>query len=451
MKSRVISIFLLIQLFQICMAEGSEPSKFVNRWRYKGESDSVSRHLHELDSLFILHETWLNSNSEFGKRLELEEGYFFDLIYSDGDFSNANLRSIDCRGARFYNCDFSNADLSSSKLDQSIFVNCSFNDAIMNHASFRLSVFVNSDLSYCDLTSATLFRAAFVNSILDNSDMSNSNCSETLFSDMSEYYKIFGWNKKVYGDSITNVEKRITSLRNANMKNTNIRNSYFQKSMITGLLFEADSLPIIQEMSRAKGLKSLRYDTDPSKLVALKDAFAKNGYRQIEREITCALQRSHQNIFGRVFLDLPFEYGANLSRPFQIVLFIYLICTPLYYIFFHFNKCGKFKIIFFNTDGKISDDFLAKSYSSAQRQGEKISLLKWELILWKNAIVFSLLNTFNLSFREVDIGKWIQKLLPRKREYHTFGPIRSLAGFQSILCVLLMVFGIIFYFGRIFN
>ena len=64
---------------------------------------------------------------------------------------------------------------------------------------------------------------------------------------------------------------------------------------------------------------------------------------------------------------------------------------------------------------------------------------------------FSLVNAFNLGYREFNIGQWLRMLTKRQYEVTAIGWVRSLAGIQSVVSIYLFALWILTYFGRPFE
>ena len=64
---------------------------------------------------------------------------------------------------------------------------------------------------------------------------------------------------------------------------------------------------------------------------------------------------------------------------------------------------------------------------------------------------FSLVNAFNLGYREFSIGQWLRMLTKRQYDVKATGWVRSLAGIQSVVSIYLFALWILTYFGRPFN
>ena len=74
----------------------------------------------------------------------------------------------------------------------------------------------------------------------------------------------------------------------------------------------------------------------------------------------------------------------------------------------------------------------------------------------KNAAVsamlfFSLVNAFNLGYREFNIGQWLRMLTNRPYDLRATGWVRSVAGIQSLVSIYLFALWLLTYFGHPFD
>jgi len=67
------------------------------------------------------------------------------------------------------------------------------------------------------------------------------------------------------------------------------------------------------------------------------------------------------------------------------------------------------------------------------------------------AAYFSLLSTFQIGFREFSVGNWLARAQPRNFVLEPAGWVRTVSGFQSLLCVYLLAMWVLTYFGRSFQ
>gem|GEM_PF-1915646 len=73
----------------------------------------------------------------------------------------------------------------------------------------------------------------------------------------------------------------------------------------------------------------------------------------------------------------------------------------------------------------------------------------WQAMPW--AAYFSLLSSFNLGFREINVGNWIARIQPREYALQATGWVRTVAGVQSLLSFYLLALWVLTYFGRPFE
>src|SRR5215831_1209104 len=73
-----------------------------------------------------------------------------------------------------------------------------------------------------------------------------------------------------------------------------------------------------------------------------------------------------------------------------------------------------------------------------------ISTLGW-------AAYFSLLSTFQIGFREFNVGTWLSRAQPRNFVLEAVGWVRTVSGLQSLLSVYLLAMWLLTYFGRPFQ
>ncbi|HWR83813.1 MAG TPA: pentapeptide repeat-containing protein [Candidatus Deferrimicrobium sp.] len=214
----------------------------------------------------------------------------------------------------------------------------------------------------------------------------------------------------------------------------------------------------MHSLARATGLRNLRYIDNAAPLAKLRRFFRENGYRQQEREITCALERHDQGILKKMVFDWPFEYGSNLARPFKIVwYYMFPICCAFYNLVFRFRIArGVLVSITLDDDTTVEPKSIRKRigpYDVSPRGGASYARV-W---LWREfkmccvAIFYGFLNTFNLGFRDFDFARWVRIVMPWKLDFQPVGLVRTISGLQAIFSVLLMAFGLLFYFGRFFD
>jgi len=233
----------------------------------------------------------------------------------------------------------------------------------------------------------------------------------------------------------------------------------FYKADISNVVFSPESLGAFTmgHMIRAEGLDKLFQDDRPEQIARLKTYFRDNCARQREREITCAINRQEQGFLKKALFDCPFKYGASLSRPFLFVAGIYILATVLYYILLRFLRRGG--MIFFGKEIVMLNGEARRESETINEYIEKVARLPiWrrerlggEIKIIIMILTFSLISTFNLGFRDYDFARWLRLMWFHNVEFKADGAVRLIAGVQSLLSVLLMVLGLLFYYGRFFD
>ncbi len=228
---------------------------------------------------------------------------------------------------------------------------------------------------------------------------------------------------------------------------------------LSGMTFTPDTIGeyTMISLADAKGLSNLKRTSNPMPLVKLKLFFRGNFLRQQEREITCALNRHKQSKIQRYLFDIPFAYGASLSRPFAIVLILFLFYSLLYYLLLRIFKFGGRLFILKDIITEYGE--ISKKYTSINEMVRElktrnilsIGRFREEIKIILLILGFGIISTFNVGFREVDFARWLRLLWTYKTDFKADGLIRLFSGTQSILSVLLMAFGLLFHYGRFFD
>lgn len=235
----------------------------------------------------------------------------------------------------------------------------------------------------------------------------------------------------------------------------------FGGANLNSAIFEPHTLSdySMSTLAKAKSLRNLQYFSTSNELTAVRKYFREHHHRQKEREITCALSRFNPHRLETILFDLPFEYGSNLARPFKVVFGIFAVCSLIYFVIFHRRKGSGVLVIQSQPtrNGKNknyeTNPFRIQPDDVTRHHGlRRIIAYIWrEIKLAAYAVFFSLLSTFNLGFRDIDFGRWLRLILPKKTDFQPFGWVRTISGLQAILSILLMGFGLLFYFGRFFD
>jgi hypothetical protein len=161
-------------------------------------------------------------------------------------------------------------------------------------------------------------------------------------------------------------------------------------------------------------------------------------------------------LVSRVALDLPCQYGMNKTRPIWIGLTVWFICSFIYLIFVH--RPGDSGIYIAYAQGILLDPDAMKTV--LQVAPEPVHLtgirgcvgwIKRELQLLRVTMFFSLMNAFNLGFKEVDFGRWLRMLSRREFDLKAKGWVRTVAGIQALLSLYLLALWFLTTFGKLLD
>jgi len=280
---------------------------------------------------------------------------------------------------------------------------------------------------------------------------------------------VFHWtanfrNAKFYGKGIIGVGDPTGALvigeASVSFYHTSFDTVCFANSNLGSAIFEPRGLSdySMSTLAVAKSLRNLQYFSTADELTTLRKYFREHQHRQKEREITCALERQNQPLIERLLFDWLFEYGSNLARPFKIVFcYIFPICFAFYFLVFRFRIArGVLVTVTLEDDTSHESKTIRKRIApyDITAHGRLSYVRAW---LWREfkivcvTVFYTLLNTFNLGFRDFDFGRWLRLILPWKVDFQSVGLVKTISGLQAIFSILLMAFGLLFYFGRFFD
>ena len=251
-------------------------------------------------------------------------------------------------------------------------------------------------------------------------------------------------------------------LEYALLTDTNLDGADLQGANLLGAIFEPRSVSKIAGIASTANLESVTYRDNPGPLTELRKQFQDAGYRDQERQITYMLNREEarrgsflDRWFKRIAFDLTCQYGLTPGRPLRIVLALWLFFSCVYAMFMHRPGPSGIYVI-------GSRWWRGKSNTQGvQIRPLAIRSTKWwkHPFLWlrpewrvlRAAMFFSLMSAFNISFRDINFGRWLRMLTKREYDLKAVGWARTVSGFQSLLSVYLIALWVLTYFGRPFG
>ena len=362
----------------------------------------------DLKSLLVEHKKWVDAYR--GK---------FDSPEAKADPRKANLCGADLSGLDLGGVNLEGADLSGAMLSTRIFKG--------GRPATNLS---GAILSYANLSGV---RGVMV--YLGDADLEGA--------DLSGAYLL--------GANLRSAKLGGASLNEANLTGANL----------AGVTFQPDDLPDADDIALADNLSRLQFYTSTQALHKLRKVFNEGGYYRQEREVTYAIKHgemlellhlyghgygqttvgeSFEGLFQFIFFDLTCQWGMNPGRA----LLILLALIPIFAVPY---------IVALRVPGENGIwRKWAKDRLRAELGAEEPIRLEAG---WGKATVlgfyFSILSAFNIGWRELNVGNWIQRLQANEYTLLASGWVRTVSGIQSLTSVYLLAIWVLTYFGRPFE
>ena len=311
-----------------------------------------------------------------------------------------------------------------------------------------------ADLSGANLIGANLTGAVLIGANLAGANLRRANLSGADLSgaDLS--------GAVLWGANLTGANLRTANLSGANLIGSNLSLTVFEP--------QVHSLGSVIGIEFATHMELLRYENSQEGLVALRERFAKAGFRAQERRVTFAKLRSQQLIewkygslrqrieagFSYLAFDLPCRYGLDYGRPLRTLGALIPAFAVVYA--FALRSRGRGAIWRVWQPDRIHKD-------DGQAEPER---LRWEPLEWPGrppsrafrfcravglGLLFSLVSAFQIGWREFNVGNWITRLQPREYTLRATGWVRVVSGVQSLFSVYLLALWVLTYFGRPFE
>ncbi len=420
----------------------------------------------ELEAILDAHKEWLSSYRD--KLKSLTEEQLYDprkanlcnanlrppVTLKGVDLTGANLRGAifagnDLTGALLTGADLAGANMESvklinAKLNQGGRINLTrarmeganledgrFFDATLTQIFFREGNMSRFDLNRGKLDQADLRKVAAAGSSLRSVDMTRAFLDDANFSN-STFTKV-----------------NFTKTR---IVRTNLSHAVIQKGIFNETIFEptgADTLLILD----SSGLSTITFE-DPRPVVQLRKSMKEAGLWNEERALTSALRKfelrsaslKERLIQHWVFGGWLTDYGANPLRSLLFLIGLIFVFMPFYAftVWGAGTTKGPAGIWAVWPDGSINKE-------EPVRIGARFFFENyWLNLLWAS-FYFSLVSTFHIGWRDLNVGTWITRIQPREFSLRPIGWVRFVSGTQSLLSVYLLALWLLTYFGRPFE
>lgn len=343
---------------------------------------------------------------------------FTDAVMSGVDLSrtqmvNAKLIRADLQGAsRLVAANLGGADLRQARINETADVD--FASLARGQPKVTAEWKPNLEsvrMDFADLTEAVLAGANLSHCVLNNAKLVDTNFNGAVLSGCD--------------------------LRWADMSG-----AMFWKADLADVIYEpkAGTVPRVDQIAGALNLEKLRYDESPQGLVTLRDSFKKEGFRQQERQLTYAIKKREREKAQRpeaLFMWLLFEvtckYGLEPWRPIGLIAATWVVFIPVYAVGLRRR-----------TGAGIHRIEADEGLPPQRPDPDRLHSYGW-------AIYFSLFATFNIGWRDLNIGSWLTRLQSKPFRLVATGWLRCVAGAQLLTCLYLLVLWVLTYFGRPFD
>jgi uncharacterized protein YjbI with pentapeptide repeats len=401
---------------------------------------------------------------EVSKRLDLwkideSEGGSLSLL----DLSGANLKKASLQELDFRATDLTHVNFEGAEMSQVQFQKCRLRQANLRNAKLKQAQFWSCEGS--------------------NAEFGNANLQEARFSK---------------GD-FTDAEFVDADLERARFDNTSVKDANFETAVLEGVVWQAKGIPDLNGMMLAAGLEKLTFTEQPGALIQLRKALQEAGLREQERKVNFALQRARidnlargtlvvdegfglrpptaaerlEVAFHRIFFDWTCRYGLDTGKPLQLVTYLILLCAIPYACVIlrrpptapEVEPAEPKPIAETPAAPRIPnpasgiwavplDKRVAATPGNPVLLHVDLSRKGWLRGLLSAAtfgLFFSAISAFSTGYRDLDIGRWIERIKPEESTLRPTGWVRTVAGVQALLCFYLLALWLLTYFGRPFE
>jgi len=335
--------------------------------------------------------------------VDFEGAHLKGAIFARAKLMHAQLRNADLRGAQLQNANLSGAQLQ------------------------------GADLEGADLWGANLSNADLSNANLNRANLNRADLSGALLFSVSLERTNFAFSNLLIMNSFLDLHFNNTDLTNAVLYN-----EYTYATDGGGMRYRALdehglSRDVIVPLNEASYVRRYCFE---------------NGYREVERQATYIIEREkvrNKNWFEKWLYTLLFEWPAGFGlyylRPLILLGLIIIVCMFIYII----PICGV-----------KSNDGIYQVWSTERLRQDigcdtSIKLTRYGYLALCWAFYFSLLSSFHIGWRELNLGSFFVRMQRREYILKATGWVRTVAGVQSVLSVYLLALWVLCTFGRPFG
>jgi uncharacterized protein YjbI with pentapeptide repeats len=464
----------------------------------------------DLDAILQRHQQWIDKYREdIGKLKNERISKLPDKARMDPLL--ADLSGADLTGTSFFGADLTGADLTGADLSRTSFfgadlTGADLTEAHLNGANLSGAPLVRACLSKADLTGASLIEANLTGATLAKADLTGAMLTKAdLTGAALEDANLTGADltqallrgATIYRTDLTGADLTGADLAGSWINNADLSNADFTQAKFGETIFEPTTLPRMNTLARAYGLRTLGWSKSDSKLAEMDEenslrmenqysvldvvkALHSAGYSWAEAEANLAYHRHMQSWWQRALFDWTCEWGANWRRPIWIVLAIGATFALVYWSLLRFTirsrlRSGKldghrngvsrrprprrpsqlFVVIRKRDRARewpVGRDFAPPPWFQLPRPTRRywflrfpptvfrfvLARLRWEQPLFWTASLFSVMSVLNLGVQGLDLGRWLRLMQRREFDLRAQGTLRLIAGIQSVVSFLLL-------------
>ena len=414
-----------------------------------------------------------------------------DYIRQAGkDGRRANLCGADLRGALFLlkEANLSGADLMDAKLSAVSLPNADLSGADLTKADLTKAILERANLSEAKLTNADLSEAHLAQAKLISATLAGTHLHKAHLKQANLSFA------NLAGADMEKAELTEADLNQANLAHAHLARTVFDYQI--GKTPEIPALALV--LAENENLDQLEFPPgDKHKysvpaITELRDAFKKQGFRKIERQMTFLLKQASEEDkdthplerwLSHALFNWTCRYGNAPHRclMFLLVLTVVMSIPYLYALRRTDGDAGLWAVWASERTLKhqggaepvrltFAQPFplttpppppnplapmcgLAPSHPAAEpsRPRRLLSQLLACLLAGWLALYFSLLSAFHFGWRDLNVGNWIARIQLHEYALRPTGWVRVVSGLQSLISVYLVALWVLSYFGRPFE
>jgi len=314
---------------------------------------------------------------------------------------------------------------------------------------------------------------------LDEANLGGTNLSSVILRDASfRRANLSGANlskSDLRGAILSGANLSNSDLRGADLNSADLSDADFSGTDLTGVIYEPKKPTTSIRIAYSKGLSNITWSKDPKPTFNLRKVLRTDGFLEAERKVTAAIRRHGQRWFERCFFDWTCEWGSNPFRPLELAMVSGLICAFIYWWGMHSERRaglylvasgqriptskGKERVLKLCVKPVPPNKSPSQMDLECPQEAKKVTstssgphrMVRRKVESFGTALMFSLMSTFNIGFREFNLGLWIRMIQAREFDIRARGWMRILSGVQSLMGVTFVALSVLSYFGRPFD